>query len=205
MTKVIDTHLGSPEIPRERRREAPDRAATRFRIPRWPRGALVAVVLALVAAAPAAAAQPTRTVSHFPADRVGHFPAGTGCPFDVTVYSSPKGHGSVTDFSDGTEVYEVHAMFRTITNDATGATFVENQEYRDAEWIEATSGLLRGETTGQFIDTLWPGDVGPYGVVDQNVSYSIIGSQTYVLDPNTYAVLALHIKGTITNICAAIS
>jgi hypothetical protein len=168
-------------------------------------GAVIAVVLAVVWAAPAAAAQPTRTVTQLPADRVGHFPAGTGCTFDVTVYSSPKGHVTVTDFSDGTEVVEAHAMFRTITSDVTGATFVENQEFRDAEWIDATSGLLRGETSGQFIDTFWPGDVGPYGVVDQVVSYSIIGSQTYVLDPTTYATLELKIKGTITNICTAIS
>ena len=169
------------------------------------RGAVIALALALISAAPAAAAQPTRTVTHLPADRVGHFPAGTGCTFDVTVYSSPKGSLTVTDFSDGREVVEVHAMKRTITNDATGATFVENQEFTDVEWIDPTSGLLMGKSSGQFIDTFWPGDVGPYGVVDQVVSYSIIGSQTYVLDPNTYATLALNITGTITNICAAIS
>ena len=178
---------------------------TKLSLTRTARGAVIAVGLALVLAAPAAAAAPTRTVTHFPADRVGHFPAGTGCTFDVTVYSDPMGRVTVTDFSDGTEVYVVHAMFRTITSDVTGATFVENQEYRDAEWIDATSGLLRGETGGQFIDTFWPGDVGPYGVVDQPVAFAIIGSQTYVLDPNTYATLALNIKGTITNICAAIS
>jgi hypothetical protein len=183
--------------------EAPE--MTKLRLTRAARRAVIALVLALVWAAPAMAAAPTRTLTHFPADRVGHFPAGTGCTFDVTVYSGPKGHGSVTDFSDGTEVYVVHAMFRTISSDVTGATFVENQEYRDAEWIDATSGLLDGETSGQFIDTFFPGDVGPYGVVDQVVSYSIIGSQTYVLDPSTYATLALNIKGTITNICAAIS
>jgi hypothetical protein len=175
------------------------------RLPRPARGAVIALVLAVLWAAPAAAAVPTRTVSHVPGDRVGHFPAGTGCTFDVTVYSDPKAHATVTDFSDGTEVYVVHAMFRTITSDVTGATFVENQEYRDAEWIDATSGLLRGETSGQFIDTFFPGDVGPYGVVDQVVSYSIIGSQTYLLDPNTYATLALNIKSTITDCCATIS
>jgi len=177
----------------------------RLRLGRTARGAIGALALALVVSAPASAAQPTRLVTHFPADRVAHFAAGDGCPFNVTVYSDPKGHGSVTDFSDGTEVYVVHAMFRTITNDATGATFVENQEYRDAEWVDATTGLIRGETSGQFIDTFWPGDVGPYGVVHQNVSYAIIGSQTYVLDPTTYATLSVTIKGTITDICAAIS
>jgi len=176
-----------------------------FRLPRVARGAVIALVLTVMVAAPAAAAQPTRTVTHLPGDRVGHFPAGTGCTFDVTVYSSPPAHVAVTDFSYGTEVYEVHGMMRTITSDVTGKTFLDNLQYRDAEWIDPATGMIRGETSGQFIDTFWPGDVGPYGVVTENVSYAIIGSQTYVLDPNTYATLALTIKGTITNICEVIS
>ena len=172
---------------------------------RTARGAVIAVVLALIVAAPVAAAQPTRTVTHFPGDRVGHFPAGTGCTFDVTVYSGPPAHITVTDFSDGTEVVEVNATKRAITSDVTGKVFMDDQVYRDAERIDPATGLLRGETSGQFIDTFFPGDVGPYGVVDQVVSYAIIGHQTYTLDPNTFATLALSITGSITNICAAIS
>ena len=86
-----------------------------LRLPRTARGAVIALVFGLVYAAPAAAAVPTRTVRHLPADRVGHFPADDGCTFNVTVYSDPKGRVTVTDFSNGTEVYEVHAMFRTIS------------------------------------------------------------------------------------------
>ena len=164
----------------------------------------LAVVLALIVAAPAAAAQPTRTVNHI-TDLVQHFPAGDGCPFDVTVHKTPGARVTVTDFSDGREVVEAHSMHRSITNDTTGITFVENIESRDVEWIDPATGLIQGETSGQFIDTFWPGDVGPYGVVGQNVSYAIIGSQTYTLDPNTFATLAVSIKGTITNICATIS
>lgn len=174
------------------------------RLTRPARGAAIGLGLALVIAAPVAAAQPTRSV-YRATDLVEHFPAGTGCTFDVTVGLTPGAQLTVTDFSDGREVVEVHSMHRTITDDATGATFVENQEFRDAEWIDATSGLLRGESSGQFIDQFFSGDVGPYGVVDQPVAYSVIGSQTYVVDPTTYATLALSIKGTITNICAAIS
>ena len=144
-------------------------------------------------------------MTHFTGDRVAHFPAGDGCTFDVTVYLSTRAHVTVTEFSDGRTVYQVHSMKRVITSDVTGKTFVEDQQYHDVEWIDPTTGLLLGKTGGQFIDTFFPGDVGPYGVVDQVVSYAIIGSQTYTLDPNTYATLALNIKGTITNICATIS
>ena len=175
------------------------------RLPRAARGVILALGLTVLVVAPVAAAAPTRTVRNLPADRVAHFAAGEGCTFDATVYSSPKGRVTVTDFSDGTEVYEVHAMQRTIVSDVTHKSFVENQEYRDIEWIDASTGLRLGETSGQFIDTFWPGDIGPYGVVDENVSYAIVGSQTYTLDPNSYATLVLSIKGTITNICAVIS
>lgn len=180
------------------------RFLTVIRLARMARGAGFAVMLALVVAAPAAAAEPTRTVNHI-TDLVQHFAAGDGCPFDVTVQKTPGARVTITDFSDGREVVEAHSMHRTITSDTTGLSFVENIESRDVEWIDPTTGLVFGQTSGQFIDTFWPGDAGPYGIVDQNVSYSIVGHQTYVLDPNTYGTLAVTIKGTITDICAALS
>jgi hypothetical protein len=197
--KTSLAHEAAVSLPAQ---EASD--VTTFRLIRSARGAVIALALAAICAAPAAAAQPTRTV--YPAlNLVEQFPAGSGCTFDVTVERTPGARATVTNFSDGTTVYQGHSMHRVITSDVTGKTFFGNLEFRDAEWIDATSGLLIGETSGQFIDTFWPGDVGPYGVVDQNVSYAITGSQTYVLDPNTYATLELSITGSITNICAALS
>jgi hypothetical protein len=175
------------------------------KLTRTARAAVVALALALVVAAPAAAGQPARTVTHLTGPRVGHFAAGDGCTFDVTVHVSSRAHTITTEFSDGRTVYQGHAMKRAITSDVTGKTFVENQQFRDVEWIDPESGLLRGNTSGQFIDTFWPGDVGPYGIVDAVVSYAIIGSQTYTLDPTTFATLDLTVRGTITDICAAIS
>src|SRR5437870_2284136 len=78
--------------------EAPE--MTKLRLTRTARGAAIALVFALVVAAPAAASQPTRTVTHFTGDRVAHFPAGDGCTFDVTVYLSTRAHVTVTEFSD---------------------------------------------------------------------------------------------------------
>src|SRR5258706_2029456 len=75
---------------------------TKLRLTRTTRGAVVALALALLGAAPAAAAQPTRTV--IVAGPVAHYPAGTGCEFDVTVYRSPGSRTTITDFSDGNEM-----------------------------------------------------------------------------------------------------
>jgi hypothetical protein len=162
------------------------------------------VVLALVAAAPVAAVQPTRTV--FVRGPVAHFDAGdSGCDFAVTIYRSPGSTVTITDFSDGREVVKQHQMHATIVNDATGTTLVNNYEFRDVEWIDPTDGLIHGATSGQFADTFYPGDIGPFGVVDHLVSYFVTGQQAYVVDPNTFATLALTINGTITDACAALS
>jgi hypothetical protein len=178
------------------------RNVRKLRLTRTARGAVIAVALALVVAAPAAAAQPTRTVTHF--GPVGYFPAGTGCDFDVTVYRSPGSWFAVTDFSDGREAFISHAIRRTITNDATGATFVESSIYRDINSI--VDGAYRGTTSGQFIFQFYPGDVGPDGVVlDHLLALYIQGSATYVIDATTFATLEISIKGTVTDICAAIS
>jgi len=181
------------------------RERTPARLTRTAGGATVALVLALLWAAPAAAVQPGRLVNYFSGDRVEHFPAGTGCTFDVTVYLTSRAQVTITDFSDGREVFEVNSMHRTITSDTTQRAFVENLQYRDVEWIDPTSGLRLGESSGQFIDQFFPGDMTPYGVTDHVVAYSIVGSQSYVLDPNTFATLSLTVKGTITDICGAIS
>jgi len=115
-------------------------AETDKRVRRAAVGFVVLATIALVAAAPAAAAQPTRTV--VPGQPVSHFPAGSGCTFAVTAYQTPGSRVTITDFSDGTHVTDVHAMHRTIVNDATGATFGDNQEFHDVEWIDPTTGLL---------------------------------------------------------------
>jgi hypothetical protein len=172
------------------------------KLTRTARGALIAVVLAVLVAVPAAAAQPTRTVIH--AGLVAYYPAGTGCDFDVTVYRSPGSWVAVTDFSDGRESTINHAIQRTITNDATGATFVETSVSRDMNSI--VDGAYRGTISGQFIFQFYPGDVGPDGaVLDHLLALYIQGSATYVVDATTFATLEISIKGTVTDICAAIS
>ena len=168
------------------------------------RGAVIALALALVVAAPAAAAQPTRTV--FVADPVRHYPAGTGCDFDVTVYRSPGSRTAITDFTDGREQIINHESRRTIVNDATGAAFVETSAYREVDRFDADAGVIRGSVTGQSIFAFAPGDVAPDGsIVDHTYSIFIRGKVSYVIDATTFATLAISVQGSYTDICAALS
>ncbi len=166
---------------------------------------VLGMALALLTAAPAAAAQPTKTRIEF-SPGVSHFPAGTGCTFDVTTYRQAGARVTFTDFSDGTEVIEVHNMHRTIENDATHASISNNIEVREVDVLDAANGVIRGTATGQSIFQFAPGDVGPDGgTVDHVYAIEIIGKATYVVDATTFATLALTINGTYTDICAAIS
>jgi hypothetical protein len=164
----------------------------------------ILLALSLLSAAPAAAVGPTRTVLTF-APGVSHYPAGTGCTFDVTAYRQDA-RVTVTDFSDGTEVTEAHNMHRTIVNDATGATFADNIEAHEVDRIDPATGIIRGSVNGQSIFTFAPGDVAPDGgTVDHVYSIAIFGTVSYVIDGTTFATLAITIRGSYTDICAAIS
>jgi hypothetical protein len=179
------------------------KVAVSKRLGRTAFGLGVLVAFALVAAVPTAAVQPTRT--RFPVRLVGHVPAGDGCTFDVTYTQTPGSRATVTDFSDGRHVTQVHEMHRTITNDATGATFADNQQYNDVEWIDPTTGLLMGITHGQAISQFYPGDIGPYGVVTQPVAYQVYGTQWWSWDLVAGHQMSFKWTGTLTDICAAIS
>jgi hypothetical protein len=135
---------------------------------------------------------------------VGHFAAGTACEFDVTVYRTPGSRTTFMDFPDGRGVAQNHAVHRRITNDATGAAFVESSVYREVDRFEGD--LIRGTISGQSIWQFFPGDVGPDGVVlDHLLALFIRGEVTYVVNGVTGATLEISIRGTTTDICAAIS
>jgi hypothetical protein len=164
-----------------------------------------ALALALVEAAPAAAAQPTRTVTQMPAG-VTSYPAGTGCMFDVSAYRTDHAFKIVTDFSDGREQIIYHSKLRTIVNDATDAAFVETSAYREVDRFDVDAGVIRGSVTGQSIFQFAPGDVAPDGsIVDHWYAIFIQGKVSYVIDGTTFATLAISIEGSYTDICAAIA
>jgi hypothetical protein len=184
---------------------AMERGPNMLKLTRRARGAVIAVVLALVVAAPAAAAQPTRTVIYFdPGTRL--LPAGTFCAFDVTSDRVMGARLTFTDFSDGREASMGLTVRRTYSNPATGASFAADTTAHEVDRFDPDTTLVRGEATGQFIYQFVPGDVGPGGViVDHLLEIYIQGKVTYVYDANTGATLEITIVGTTTDICAAIS
>jgi len=168
-------------------------------------GAAVALVVALAAAAPAAAAQPTRTFVNF--DSVQHIPAGRGCnDFDVTLYRTPGSGYVETDFSDGRIAYVVHMVDSTITNDSNGKVFQESSIFHEVDRYDAATDVIHGSVTGTSIFQFAVGDAAPDGsVVDHVYAIFIRGTVTYAIDGTTFATLAISVKGEYTDICAAIS
>jgi hypothetical protein len=171
---------------------------------RTARGAGIAIALTLALAAPAAAAQPTRTV--IPATTfVTQYAAGQGCDFAVTAYKQPGSRMTITEFSDGTLVFQTLAMHRRIVNDATGAEYETNSVYHEVDRVDG-NGIDHGTASGQFVWQFYPGDRGPDGVIlDHVLALDIVGRATYVVDWNTGQTLQISIVGTVTDVCAALA
>ena len=174
--------------------------------------ALIAVVLALLVAAPAAAGQPTRTVRPLHGGFV--LPAGTACAFDVAGEPDPKptsatafqsgGFVAETDFSDGSVMYSVRARGAYV-NLETGARFETLDSFRELDRIDPETGNIVSGTDGQTTFFFLPGDQGPFGVVGRHGAlYHIDGTTSYVIDANTFQTYQFAYAGSITNVCAAI-
>jgi hypothetical protein len=160
------------------------------------------VVLAVVSVTPAAAAQPIRTVLH---PTGGLHPAGQGCPFDVSYVDAPGARIVITDFSDGREETNVHAI-ATLTNDETGATFVHKAFFHDVFWLDAPNGVYRSITNGQSVFWFNPGDIGPFGVVGADgLALRVEGTIWAAYDATTFAVTEFDYAGTVTNVCDLLS
>ena len=171
------------------------------RLTRSARGAVIALVLALVVAAPAAAATPTRTVYDLSSFEL---PAGTACAFDVEGQPS-WGFIAKTVFSDGTTMYSVRAHGAYV-NLETGARFPTADTSRVLQQFDPATGIVVVEIQGQNSYSFLPGDVGPFGVVGSNAAfYHISGSVRFTFNTNTNATTAFAYEGSITDICAALS
>ena len=167
------------------------------------RGAVIAIVLAAVWAAPTMAGQPDRYV--IPGTLVSHYPAGEGCDFDVTAYKLPTAHTTVVTFSDGTQFYDAHSLHRRIVSDVTGLEYDESIVSHEVDNVDA-NGIDHGSINGQFIWTFLVGDMYLDGsVMDHVTSLDMVGRATYTVDWNTGATLAISFVGQYADICAAIS
>ena len=171
------------------------------RLTRSARGAVIALVLALVWAAPAAAAQPTRVVHDL---QPFVMPAGTACPFDVE--GEPTGGFiAVTTFSDGTVQRSVRARGAYV-NLATGASFPTQDTFRDLSRFDEATGILVGSDNGATTWSFLPGDLGPFGVVGgSGALYHIDGAVWYTFDTVANHATQFAYQGTITDVCGALS
>ena len=173
----------------------------KLRLTRTGRGAVIAVALALVVAAPVAATQPTRVVRdlHPFVD-----PAGTACAFDVEGQPS-SGFSTKTIFSDGREMYSVHAKGAYV-NMATGARFETRDVFTEIDRFDPVTGTLVGLNDGETTSSFNPGDMGPFGVVGSNGAlYHFVGTIHYTYDTNANVFNMLAYSGTVIDVCAALS
>jgi hypothetical protein len=176
---------------------------TQLRLTRTARGAVIAIALALLAAAPAAAAQPTRTVYplHYPYFTI---PAGGGCDFAVEGHPS-WGFQAATEFSDGSVQYSVRAHGAYV-NPANGDSYWVEDNWRDRDVPVAGTTRVNSVVNGQATYFFFPGDQGPYGLVDHVVMYHIVGTTWATWDSATYQTYAFQWSGgTITNVCEELS
>jgi hypothetical protein len=172
------------------------------KLTRLARGGVIAGVLVLAMAAPAAAATPpTRTVYHG-----GHpftIPADMACPFDVEGQPS-SGFSAYTEFSDGRLMGSVH-LKGDYVNVATGARYPTLDNFHFTQWYDSNTGNTYVVLEGQAADSFLPGDTGPFGTVGAHGAfYDFVGRITFTISA-TGAATQFSWVGTATNICAALS
>ena len=169
------------------------------RLTRPARGAVIALVLTFVVAAPAAAAQPTRTVHDLHGFTI---PADMACPFDVEGQPS-SGFAAYTEFSDGRLMGSVHLKGDYVNAD-TGARYPTLDNFHFTQWTN-TDGSIFAILEGQAGFWFLPGDTGPFGTVGEHGAfYDFVGRITFTISA-TGATTQFSWKGTATDVCAALS
>ena len=166
-------------------------------------GAVVALVVALAMAAPAAAAKPVKTVVHPTSDSFNA--QDSGCGFPVSRDFKSGSRTTYFDYADGSERATINRVI-TITNlDTDKSVTVHTVGHRFEWWNDA--GMVQGQAEGQFIFAFYPGDIGPDGSVVQGpgLGYLFTGIAWYTWDPNTEHISAFSFRGSFVDICAALS
>jgi hypothetical protein len=175
---------------------------TQTRLPRAARGAAIAVVLALVVAAPAAAATtPTRIVRSlhpFVMD------AGTACSFPVAGVPV-SGFVAVITFPDGHEKRSIHAK-GYYENLDTGKRYWVNDTWSELDVYDPATNILVITTSGLGDYIFWPGDAGPFGETMTTAGfYRIAGMAVNTVDFNANRTSEFTWSGQIIDLCAALS
>lgn len=179
------------------------------RLPRAARGAVSALVLTLVVAAPAAAASPAAAVDT-PIRTVNHdltpftIPAGQACTFDVE--GQPDwGFSAKTVFPNGLVFHSVRAHGAYVNAD-TGARYETADNFFAIDNVDPVTGLDYVTLDGMAADSFLPGDTGPFGIVGPDPAfYDFVGRITFTYNLNTGQTTDFTYRGAVTDICAALS
>ena len=166
---------------------------------------VVVLLLAVGAVFPASAAEgakPTRTVITVPGPFV--IPAGQGCTFPVAAEAEVV-RVTITEFADGRIVTHDIAD-PTLTNVDTGKSLVHRSRFSATDWPSSVEGEIVFETSGQLFMTVFPGDQGPYGLVEYpGLLLSVNGHTRVTMDSSTFVYTSFSLNGTATDLCAALA
>ena len=176
------------------------------KLTRLMRGGLVAGVLALVVAAPVAAAAPhpipIRTVHHDLTPFT--IPAGQACTFDVVGHPY-WGFSAKTVFPNGLVFHSVRAH-GAYENPANGAIYLTADNFFAIDDVDPVTNIDHVTIDGMAASSFLPGDSGPYGIVGPGPAfYDFVGRFTFDYNLNTGVQTNLRWTGTVTDICAALS
>ena len=185
------------------------------RMPRVARAAAIGMILALVAAAPVAAAggrdsrgnsgavpTPIRTVH---SDLTGfQIDAGQACTFDV-LGEPDWGFSAKTVFPNGLIFHSVRAHGAYVNKD-TGVRYETADNFFAIDDIDPVTNIDHVTIDGMAASSFLPGDSGPYGIVGPDPAfYDFVGRFTFDYNLNTGVQTNLEWHGTVTDICAALS
>ncbi len=178
--------------------------ALHSRVVRLLGSAALLVVLAVVVVPSAYGAKPDRTV--LPPLEPFVTPAGEGCAFDVLWQPGADELIMVTQFDDGRTVTNTNAN-PTLTNLASGATFLHRARYHVTDTYDPASNSVLDVVNGQIISAFLPGDQGPYGVVSYPgllLRFTGITRETFDLD--TMTISSFSLEGRVTDdVCAELA
>ncbi|WP_162486105.1 hypothetical protein [Arthrobacter sp. Rue61a] len=151
-------------------------------------------------ASAAEGAKLTRTVITVPEPFV--IPAGVGCTFPVAGEAEDV-RGTITEFADGRIV--THDIADPTLNDVdTGKSLVHRSRFHVTDWPSSVEGGVVFDTSGQLFMAVFPGDQGPYGLVEYpSLLLSVSGHAGVTMDSSTFVCTSFALNGTATDLCAA--
>ncbi|MEA2676254.1 MAG: hypothetical protein QOJ81_395 [Chloroflexota bacterium] len=166
-------------------------------------GLSAALMLATLAVAPGVAAgKPDKLVLGTPGPIIN--PAGQPCVFQVN-FDPIEIKRTIFMYDDGRQAVKLNG-YGTLSNPATGATFLHHVVANSVDTYDAAANEYRTVYQGQFGVRFYAGDVGPWGVVAApGLFLRITGRAEQTFDGNTFASTAFSYTGTFIDICAVLS